>query len=217
MCSAITLCGLLGLGLLLAYKPAFYTLRQVTDRSPVGEQAARRLVTKISALRADVIRIGAWESVITDAEINAWLTNDLPRNHPHFLPWGIREPRIEFQSKRVSIAARTGAWALSTVVWLELKVQLREINQLGIVLEQARLGRIPLPRNAILRDLARRINAMGAITDLRQLNGQLHLIVSLPESHDGGANRHTLKSLSIETGELLLAGTTRLISERISR
>jgi transposase InsO family protein len=80
---------------------------------------------------------------------------------------------------------------------------------LAIVLDQAHVGAIPLPRAPILRELSRRISRLGMVTDLRRLDGRLVLMVYIPSTHDAGATSYWLESLAIGDGELLIAGETR--------
>lgn len=182
-----------------------------------AEAAARRVVTKAAACHAAISRPGAWEAAVTADELNAWLAIDLPRNHRKALPRGVSQPRLLFQPKHALIGTRVGYGPLTAVASLDFEIQLRDVNHLAIVLEQARLGAIPLPRPPILRELARRIAMLGMVTDLRMLDGRLVLMVYIPSTHDAGGTSYWLESLSIGEGELLLAGTTRSSTEVRSR
>jgi hypothetical protein len=146
---------------------------------------------------------------VTADELNAWLAVDLPRNHPRWLPPGVSQPRLAFRSRHVVLGTRVGYGPLTAVAWLEGEVLLRDVNHLAIVLEQAWLGAIPVPRTPILRELARRISKLGMVTDLRMLDGRMVLMVYIPSTHDAGATSYWLESLSIGDGELLMAGETR--------
>jgi len=182
-----------------------------------AEAAARRVVTKAAACHAAISRPGAWEAAVTADELNAWLAIDLPRNHRNVLPRGVSQPRLLFQPKHALIGTRVGYGPLTAVASLDFEIQLRDVNHLAIVLEQARLGAIPLPRPPILRELARRIAMLGMVTDLRMLDGRLVLMVYIPSTHDAGGTSYWLESLSIGEGELLFAGTTRSSTEARNR
>lgn len=203
--------------LLMAAQPAFYRRALAAgDGGAEGEARARRLVTKVSAVHAAVTRPpadaaagpGRWEAAIRDDELNAWLAIDLPRSHPSWLPRGVTAPRCGFRHRHAEVAARLTYGPVSAVASLDLEIVLRDVNQLGIVLERARLGAIPLPRQAILRELARRIAGLGCTTDLRRLDGRLMLVVHVPAARDAGASRHRIDMLTLADGEVLLAGTT---------
>ena len=213
--------GLAVLAVLLVHVPAFYrgqpfpspaALSADTVAGPEQqrlEQLARRMVTKASSLHAAIGQAGPWGEAFTAAEVNAWLAVDLPRNHRSLLPRGVAEPRLQFSPRHVAAGARVGSAALSAVAWVELEMQLREENQLGIVLTEASLGAIPLPRGPVLRALAHRLGGLGLMTDVRRLDGRMVLVVHIPSTHEAGVKSHWLESLSLDDGEMILAGTTR--------
>ena len=210
---------------LLKYEPGFYRQLEspastVSGSTVPGETAedgeplhvealARRAVTKASAWHASISRSGGWETAVTADELNAWLAVDLPRNHARWLPRGVSQPRLVFRPRHVVLATRVGYGPLTAVAWLDCEIVLRDINHLAIVLEQARLGAIPIPRTPILRELSHRISKLGMVTDLRMLDGRMVLMVYIPSTHDAGATSYWLESLSIGDGELLMAGETR--------
>jgi hypothetical protein len=209
--TAVGVC-LAALGGLLAHVPAFYAERAVAARAAddaEAEQLSRRMMTKASSLYASVGQPGRWETAFSDREANAWLAVDLPRNHGRLLPRGVADPHIRFGQKRISVGARVGPAILSAVAWIDLDIELRDINQLGIVLSDARLGAVPLPRGPILRELARRVESLGMVVDFRRLDGRLVLVVYIPSTYDAGAMSYWLESLVIGDGELLAAGETR--------
>lgn len=166
------------------------------------------MVTNASALYAAVQRPGHWDALVADAELNAWLATDLPRNHGRLLPGGLAAPRVRFRPQRVAAGAWLGWGVLSGFGWVDLEVKLRAANQLGIVLHDARLGHIPLPRGPVLREIAQRLTAAGSATDLRWLDDGLVLVVSIPSSLGSTATRLQLESLHFDDGELLVAGST---------
>jgi hypothetical protein len=212
--------------LLLKYEPGFYRQLERPAAAVSGnalpgndteevEALARRAVTKASAWHAAISRPGSWETAMTAGELNAWLAVDLPRNR--WLPQGVTRPRLAFRPRHVVLGTRLGYGPLTTVAWLDCEVVLRDVNHLMIVLDQAWLGAIPLPRTPILRELARRISRLGMVTDLRMLDGRMVLMVYIPSTHDAGATSYWLESLSIGDGDLLMAGETRSSHELRAR
>ncbi len=202
-------CGGLALAALLAHEPAFYRSRAAAAPPGGAEPLARRLVTKASALRADVLRPGDWSAAVTEQELNAWLATDLPRNHPQLLPPLVSEPRLALGPRRISVGGRLALGPVRCVASCEAQVVLREVNQIGIVVEAVRLGGLPVPAGPVVREIARRIAALGLPTELRRLDGRTVLVVYISSSQQPEALRHRLESLTVEEGELLVAGTTQ--------
>lgn len=199
--------------------PEFYRLRlpvggPLADREPaaaiaVAEQSARRLVTTASGLHADFLKVGDWGGVFEERQLNAWLAVDLPRNHPGLLPASIASPRVQLLPGRLRAGVRVGQGILTATVWIEAEVSLREVNQLGVTLVDARLGSLPLPRGPILRWIARRIEPLGAVTEIRRGEGQSVLVVYIPSTHQAGGVSHWLEAVRLADGELAVAGETR--------
>ena len=219
VCSAAVLaCTVVVVGWLVRHEPAFYRSRiaAAPDGEPPPGQSAlgRRLVTKLSALHADFVRPGPWEAAIAEAEINAWLATDLPRNHANLLPRGLSSPRVAIGSRRLRLGARLGGATLGGVAAFEVEVVLRDTNQIGIVVTDARLGGLPLPRGPVTHEIARRIDALGMATERRRLDGRTVLVVYIPSTHDAGATSYWLESLALEEGEVLVAGVTRAAAGR---
>lgn len=190
--------------------PEFYRQRIAAGDadSPAAEQSARRLVSDISALHASFIREGSWEASFTEADVNAWLTTDLPKNHRGMLPDLLSAPRVRFSPRRVRGGVRIGTGLVSAVAMLEVEVQLREPNQLGIVVGEARLGSLPLPHSLVLGEIRRRFDRLGMVTAVRRLDDRSVLVVYIPSTHESGGTSHWLESLAIGEGTIACAGRT---------
>lgn len=203
--------------ILLAAQPPFYRRAIAAGTGgPEGDARARRLVTKVSALHAALTRPaerrdgdpGRWEAAIAAEELNAWLAIDLPRSHPNWLPGGVTAPRVDFQPRRAAIAARVGYGPLSAVAAVDLEIVLRDVGQIGIAVERASLGAIPLPRDAIVREIARRLGRLGIASDGRRLDGRLVLVAHLPAVRGEARAQPRIETLAIVAGTLIVAGGT---------
>lgn len=210
-----------------AWSPAFYRARllaggPLAGRDPeaargAAEQAARRLVTTVSAMHADFLRVGRWEGLLDERDVNAWLAIDLPKNHADFLPDAVSDPRVEFLPGRLRAGARVGRGPLAATCWIEAEVSLREANQLGIRLMDARLGGLPLPRGPILKQLAGRLERLGTVTETRWQDGRGLLVVYIPSTHQAGGMSHWLEAVRFAAGELAVAGETRQGAVRVGQ
>lgn len=194
--------------LLVAWSPAFYASGSQAISEPGREQAARRMVTKVSSLHAGLGRPGRWEAAISTEEVNAWLELDLPRNHPTLLPSGVRKPHVSFEPKRIKAGARIGYGIASAVAWIDAEVVLRDINQLQITLEDARIGLVPVPRGLVLDAIAKRVAPLGAVTEVVRMGDRPAVIVYIPSVHGSGLQCR-LEGLRIDAGEAVVEGVTR--------
>jgi len=185
--------------------PAFYRDRVAVAVTPGTEQAARRLVTKLSALQAAANQSGSWETAISEAEINGWLAFDLPRNHALLLPANLAAPRVALATDRVQAAARRQLGPLSGIVSLEIEVRLRSPGVVECAVADARLGVIPLPRGPWLHWLAARLTPLGLPTEFRRGASTSVLAIVIPAV---GPRPVVVDALAIDAGELLLAGRT---------
>ena len=199
------------LGLLVAHRPAF--TRASLPTAADGRRAAGRLTSKASALVAGCERPGEWGASFTEEEANAWLAFDLPQIAPGLLPGGIRDPTVHFLPRRLAVSAALGAGPVSAHLWALLSVTLRNDNVLGVGVDSAGLGAIPLPPAMLLRTIADRASAAGAATEIRSLDGRPVLLVTLPGTTGRTASHgpeYHLEGVRLDTGELVLAGSTRM-------
>lgn len=213
-CGVLTV--FLVLVILIRHEPGFYRQARVAgagrdrhEEADAAESLSRRAVTKASAWHAALDREGPWELVLSAAEANAWLAVDLPRNHARLLPRGVSDPRIALGQRRFQGGARVGLGPLTAVAWVDLEIVLKDVNRLVIAVDEVRLGAIPLPRAAVLGNLARRLAALGAVTELRRLDGRPVLMVYIPSSQGGRFPGCRLEALAVDAGEILLSGETR--------
>ena len=132
--------------------------RHAGAAAAVAEQAARRLVTTVSALHAAFLQVGPWEGSFTERQFNAWLAVDLPRNHAAILPTAVETPRVRVAAR--PRAGRGAGWPglLAAIAWIDAEPdRCGSPTNSGITLADARLGSLPLPRGPILRQIARRL------------------------------------------------------------
>jgi len=178
-----------------------------------AEDAARRFVTGVSVLHAAFIREGGWEGAFGEDDLNCWLATDLRRNHRDAIPARVTDLRVDFRPRQIAVFARLAVAGVRPVAAVVFGVRLREPNQLGVTVEQASLGMIPLPGGPILTEVRRRFDRLGMVTSVRQLDGRSVLVVYIPSTHESGGPSHWLESLSIADASLAVAGRTLVRGE----
>ena len=198
--------------LLLSHQPAFYRHRVAAAAG--DDVRARRLVTKASALHADLLRPGPWQAAIGEPELNAWLATDLPRNHSGLLPAWMAVPRVAFSPRRVRAGWRLAVGPASVVASCEAEVTLRGADQLVVAVHRARLGGLPIPRGPAVHEIDRCIRALGLPTELRRLDGQTVIVVYTSAGQSARASHRRLEAFAVEQGELLAAGVGVAAADR---
>jgi len=117
-------------------------------------------------------------------------------------------PRVALEPQRIAVAVRIGRWPLSAVATCRAEVVLRDVNRLGVAVEQVALGGFPIPSGPLLHDLGRRLTALGLATDLRRLDGRTVLVITIPSGSSTGDPIHALERFSIDAGSVAFSGRT---------
>lgn len=205
-------------GWLASREPAFYR-----NAGSPGSEDVRRLAGRFVTKVAEVLRqvsarngdFSPWELEMSDAEMNAWLREDLPRSHPELLAtaalWGrpLSEPRIAFQPRQASVGVRVGLPAISGVAWAEVSIRLEGVNAVVLTVERAGLGSLPLPRDAVLKECGRQLARAGLKTALQRFQDRAVLVAALPDGSAAGTadSEIRLESLRLDRGSLAMAGS----------
>ena len=83
---------------------------------------------------------------------------------------------------------RVGRGPLWATVWFDAEVTLQDANQLRVVVTRARLGVLPLPAGPLLATLARRLERLGAVAEIRRGGARSTLVVYIPSTQAGGGS-----------------------------
>jgi hypothetical protein len=195
--------------------PEFYA--QAKQRLPVKTyEASQRLQHDVEKFQSDVGRLGSWNAAFSDAEINAWLLEELPKRFPRLLARGVKDPRIVIEDDRVLVAAHYKDKRFDTIISFEVAVELtEEANMLALRLKNLRAGALPMPLSNFLKGITREA-ARGDIDvkwDMTQ-SGPIAL-VNVPREHAGYvASPIIVESVQLVDGVLLLAGHTGTLAEK---
>lgn len=182
--------------------PGWYAARLEPRDAAATDRDARRLVTAVAGLRGAAVRPGEWGAAVREDEINAWFATDLPRNHPTALPAGLSAPRVALEPGRIRLAAHAAAGPFAGPLSLALDVRLRAVDRLECGVVEARLGAIPLPSGPCAHRLATLLRGHGFAAEARRLDGRSVVVVSL------GGRGTVLRGLTVDAGEIVVAGTT---------
>lgn len=186
--------------------PAFYPSAAADPKA----QAALndRFLQKASALTSDWQREGRWDLRLTEEEVNAWLSVDLPKNHPNLLPSQFREPRIRIGREELTVACRTEWAGRSAVLWVRLRAQLVRTDVLEIRLRKAGIGLLPLSTASLLQHLEEGLQRAGVDVRREDPDGEPTLIIPLAAADPEGRRRVHVDAVDLTDGHVFISGTT---------
>lgn len=186
--------------------PTFYS---TAAADPTVQAALNdRFLQKASALTADFQREGRWDLRLTEDEVNAWLSVDLPKNHPHLLPPSLQEPRIRIGRGELAIACRTEWAGHSAVLWVRVRLQLARTDMLAIHLHKAGIGLLPLSTQSVLRQLEEGLERAGVDVRREDLDGKPVLTIPLVAKAPDGRHRVHVEAVDLTDGRVFISGTT---------
>ena len=199
--------------------PQFY--QSVVNIGLEEQSIAGRFVTQIASVTNEIRHRNKWGISVRENEINAWLGNDLPRNHPELLGnalWGrLSRPRIKLEPHLFRIGIEVSRWGVTAVAWADIEVRLKSANQFALTVQRAGVGQLPLPRNAILQECRKMLENSGMDTDIQQYRDRILLLATIPErlansSSPGTESRQPrrwqVESLRIDHGSVTVVGTS---------
>lgn len=204
---ALLFAGFLSIGYWAVQRePEFY--RQALAHEPERlEVASDELLQHTTALASDVREVGQWQALFTAEQVNGWLAVDVPQNHPGLLPAEIIEPRVLFQSNRVTVGCRLEQAGITTVASLEVEIYMARPNVLAIRFCKARAGAVPVPLAPILEHFSTGAAASNLRLEWQQAAGDPVALITLTTRHDQGTE-YFLERLELRDGAMYLAGRT---------
>lgn len=189
--------------------PDFYT--RAADRLPEDlDSAIARLEKDVVQLQGDASKLGSWQAVFTDEQINAWLVQQLPREFPNLLPPGVDDPRVMIEDGRVFVAARYKNNHLDTVISFEVSPALTEHpNILAVRVTNLRAGALSLPLKSFLRGISQEAAKSDMEVRWDMDRSEPVALVAIPGEHPNFVHSPVIvESVYLGDGILALAGHT---------
>ncbi len=199
--------------------PQFY--QSVINIGLEDQSTAGRFVTQIASVTNEIRHKNKWGISVRENEINAWLGNDLPRNHPELLGnalWGrLSRPRIKLEPHLFRIGIEVSRWGVTTVAWADIEVRLKSANQFALTVQRAGVGQLPLPRNAVLQECKKALDNAGMDTDIQRYRDRILLLATVParltnssstDTESRQPRRWQVESLRIDHGSVTVVGTS---------
>lgn len=204
-------CGAGGLWWALFQSPDFYlaVLEQERQADPVERKAeAKRFVHRTMKMVDDIRHSDEWTQDFSEAEINAWLAEELHRKFGEWLPPGVSQPRVQLEADAILIGFQydePGYW--SGIVSLRVLPWVAETNQLALQIESIRAGLVPVPVDQIIEAVAEQALTSGVRLEWRENEGYDVALIRLTTDDEPSA---TLDGVELQDGSLHVHGRAQL-------
>ncbi len=186
--------------------PEFY--RTALARAAEDQHADRdEFVAQAMALASDLRRSGHWQTLFTDAQVNAWLALELVNNYPELLPVDLHDPRVTIQDKEVTIACRYTNGGVTSILSLTLDVFVKDPHVLALRVRHARAGAVPVPLARVLDAISHTAAQLNLRLEWRKAHGDPVALITFPKPRDGQADAIMLHAIELRNGELFASGT----------
>jgi hypothetical protein len=187
--------------------PEFYEEAVVAVPPAVADRQGDEFTATSVSLASQIRREGRWSAIFTDAQVNGWLTVDLPTKHPELLPPGYEQPRVRFTEHGLQLGVRCTTTPVTTVVWLDVDVQMTGAQEAALRFRRVRVGLLPLPLKEILDSLTQVASDLKLPLRWTTIENDPTAIVALPPIGDDGM-QYDLDALKLSDGKLYVAGRT---------
>lgn len=159
-----------GAWLALKHEPSFYRER-ISIPVERRQAEAEKFVAQSLRLRNDIVNEPRWEASFTDEQINSWMAEDLVNHFAPLLPPGVKDPRIVLDADRLTLAFHLDQKPVPTVVWIVLKADVPQDNELALTVEKIRAGALPVSPERFLADITKHAGAQGLSIDWSHRDG----------------------------------------------
>ena len=164
------------------------------------------MLLRATTLRNDLQKEGAWAALFTDEQMNGWLADDMLRNHPDLLPAEVTDPRVTISPEAITLYFRYQGESFSTVLSVSFDVYLAEENVIGLRLDSARAGALPVPMSQVIEYIQEAAVAMELKIEWKQSDGDPVALITIPPQRDDGNQLLRIEQLHLDEGKIYIAG-----------
>lgn len=168
--------------------------------------------SKILDLYNAAVAAEAWSVSFSEEEVNGWLAWDLKRKFPKLLPPELKDPRVQIEDQRITVAFRCNSPPFRGVGIIEGEIFLTEVlNQVGIRFHTIQSGMIPIPLALFTDQISEHAAEAGINIEWLVEEGDPAVIIDLPaEMLRPAGNFVELKSFEVREQSVYIAGLTHL-------
>jgi len=184
--------------------PEFYH-RALSRPAEVQQQARDAFVAQVAALASDLDHPGAWQSLFTADQINAWLALELTNHYPDMLQGDLSDPRLVIRDNEATLACRYESGEMAAVLSLSFDVHLHEPNVLALRIRRARAGNVPVPLAQVLENINHAARELKLRIKWSKSHGDPVMLIHFDERNPSSGFR--LETVELRDGEVFLAGS----------
>lgn len=185
--------------------PEFYLESLALDDEHLIK-ARDEFVAQTTALASDLHRSGAWTSLFTAEQINAYLALELARSFPDLMPSDLEEPRIFIREHEATIACRYKGAEVDTVLSLTVEAYLQDTNVLALRIRRARAGALPVPLAQVLDAISRAAGQLDLRIQWRKSHGDPVALLTFPSARKS-SDSFRLQAVELRDGAVFAAGS----------
>src|ERR1700733_9767983 len=187
----------------LTYQPSYYRDIVLLSREKRAGKA-KKFVAQSLQLRNDICNEPSWEAVFSDQEVNAWLAEDLVTHFADQLPPEVYEPRVLFETDRITLAFLLKQGGVQSVITVVARPRVPGGNTVELTFEKIRAGILPVPADNVLDRIVEYARYHGVDVEWTRRDGYPVVLMRYTPSID--REDVQLEELQIRTGQIRLAG-----------
>lgn len=197
--------------------PEFYQSALQASPSVVNPGGRHEFNRSLQALRSELSHGEAWALELTDAQVNAWLASDLPRQFPGLLPPAFEAPRLAFRPDAIYLGCRVNVGQLHAVVSLKLIPQLsQQANTLVVRVAGVKAGSLPMPLDQILAHVTTTARNAGIEITWNTTSGDPVATIELPVQRPELRHGVLVQTLTLVDGGFRVAGIADPIHSHVA-
>lgn len=183
--------------------PDFYAEIEAKEVVPeVRQQQAIEAVTIAEELESDFKTPTAWTIEFSQEQVNSWLIEKLPVEHPKALPPEVKDPRVRFTPGLVMAGAKINSPEFKGVIGVSASIEVTENDELVLTIESVQAGNLKLPVETTVKKVLEEAKLAKEIR-VEDIDGRQRFIIPTRVAEE---QQSQLAFVEIEDGLLRLIG-----------
>jgi hypothetical protein len=196
----------------------FYQDALALDRD-VLEQGRQELESRATALYSDANKVGKWQALFTDEQINGWLATELAEAanmDADDIAGSVHEPRVAISPGILTFGFTTTQSGVDTVVSVDASVFLTDEGDVAVRLMKVQAGTLPLPAGLVADELAAACERLPYPVVWSERDGERTAVIKIGQDATTSGQQFHIDAIELTDGELYVAGHTEA-TERSGR